>query len=100
MFQALQDDGRQRALAHIGISSTTIAPDGKHWGKERIDVLVGDWRTTYRTLLTQQQKMVRAHSARCMSTMMLRKQCAWGPSKDLHRPLAVLSLQRSAPSRR
>lgn len=41
MLEALRDDGRQRALAHVGISSTATAPDGKLWG-ERIARLVYD----------------------------------------------------------
>lgn len=42
ILQALQDDGRQRALAHVGIYSTAIAPDGWPWG-DRIPHLVEDW---------------------------------------------------------
>ncbi len=64
-LQVLQDDGRQRALAHVGISSAAAAPDGKPWG-ERIDALVCDWATTYKTVLTQSHKKVRAHSIHCI----------------------------------
>ena len=65
MLQALRDDGRQRALAHVGISSTATAPDGKPWGKQRIDALVGGWAITYQTVLTGTQESVRVHSAHC-----------------------------------
>ncbi len=65
VLQALQDDGRQRALALVGISSAAAAPDGKPWG-ERIDALVCDWATTYKTVLTQSHKKVPVRSARCM----------------------------------
>ena len=38
----MKDDGRRRALAHVGIYSTAIAPDGWPWG-DRIPHLVEDW---------------------------------------------------------
>ena len=60
MLQALQVDGRQRALAHVGISSSAIAPERTPWG-HRITTLVQDWTSTYRIMLTEPQKRVCMH---------------------------------------
>ena len=46
--QGLREDGRLRALARVGICSTTKAPDGKPWGEQRIVALVKDWVVTWR----------------------------------------------------
>ena len=53
--RALQLYSREYALAHIGISSTSDASNSKH-----IAELVEDWGHTYRTVLTKQQREVRA----------------------------------------
>ncbi len=45
--QALQEDGRQRALAYLGISGSGIAPD---------------WDRMYQTLLTEEDKTVRVQA--------------------------------------
>ena len=53
--QGLREDGRQRALAHLGISSSAIAPDSKPWG-QRIVILVKNWTTTWEYELTPPQR--------------------------------------------
>ena len=60
MLQALQVDGRQRALAHVGICSSAIAPERTPWGY-RITTLVQDWTSTYKTVLTEPQERVCMH---------------------------------------
>ena len=60
-MQGLREDGRQRALAHVGICSRTIAPDGKPWG-ERMIGLAKYWANTWETELTQSQKEVQVRS--------------------------------------
>ena len=62
----MKDDGRQRALAHVGIYSTAIAPDGWPWG-DRIRYLVEDWEGTWWCTLTHQQKSVRVQYGRYRS---------------------------------
>ncbi len=62
-MQGVREDGRLRALAHMGICSRTIAPDGKPWGERRVIGLVKHWANTWETELTRSQKEVRAHFA-------------------------------------
>ena len=57
----MKDYGRQLVLAHVGISSTAIAPDGWPWG-DRTKYLVEDWGGTWWHTLTHQQKWVRVWS--------------------------------------
>ena len=57
----LQHDGRQRALAYVGISSSATMPDGKPWGGQVV-ALVDDWDNTYYNRLTPQHRTVRLHS--------------------------------------
>lgn len=52
-LRALQDYSREQALASLGISRSSTALYGKHI----IDMLK-DWKDTYQTLLTRQQKTV------------------------------------------
>ena len=66
--QGLREDGRLRALARVGICSTTKAPDGKPWGEQRIVALVKDWVVTWRDELTLAQREVRTHVT-CRSLM-------------------------------
>ena len=56
-MQGLREDGRERALAYVGICSMTSAPDSKPWG-ERIIGLVKTWANTWETELTETQKEV------------------------------------------
>ncbi|CAL5225570.1 g8411 [Coccomyxa viridis] len=51
----LQHDGRQRALAYVGISSSATMPDGKPWGGQVV-ALVDDWDNTYYNRLTPQHR--------------------------------------------
>ena len=60
----MKDDGRQRALAHVGIMSTAIAPDGWPWGN-RIRYLVEEWGETWWYTLTHQQRWVRGQPGLC-----------------------------------
>ena len=63
--QALQYEGRRRVLARLKISSRSIAPDGKPWGRQRFTNLVQDWGKTRWQRLNIQQRRVRAQSGRC-----------------------------------
>ena len=56
-IRALQEDGRRRALAHVGISTAATAPNGRPWGS-RITALVDNWEGTYKRMLTKPQKRV------------------------------------------
>ena len=52
----------------MGISRSSIAPDGKRRGK-RIINMVEDWENTYWIVLTWQQKMVRVHLGKDFDAM-------------------------------
>ena len=65
-LQVLQEDGRQRALSHVGISSSVTAPDGARWVCRRTNNLVQDWASTCRTVLTQQHIKVCMPSGHCL----------------------------------
>ena len=53
--QGLREDGRQRALGHVGISSSALAPDSQPWG-QRIVPLVKAWALTWDFELTPPQR--------------------------------------------
>ena len=62
--EALREDARQRALAHVGIRKSVTAPDSKPWG-DRITTLAKEWANTWRDELTPPQQRVRVH-CRCI----------------------------------
>ena len=66
--QAVKDDARLRALAHVGISGSAIAPDGKPWGN-RITSLKENWGKAWWEVLDHQQKGVRKLSSFRQRTM-------------------------------
>ena len=55
---ALREDARERALAHLGISSGT---DSVPWGMQ-ISTLVKKWEMTSQVVLTPAMKTVRLYS--------------------------------------
>ena len=67
-MQALQNEGRRRALAYVGISSSSAAHDGKPWG-DWITILVQDWASTCQTVLTEPQNKVQMRSDCCTIIM-------------------------------
>ena len=50
----MQQHCRRNALAHVGISSSSQAPRSE----QEIAELVKDWRHSYKTVLTKQQREV------------------------------------------